>query len=142
MRYYETLYIINPDLAEEDYREVVVKFAGIVEKNNGVVTTVHEWGKKPLAYEVKKKDKGYYVLLRYCGDSGIADQLKRDLKLDDRVLKYQTIKLSDHADPEAIKSKAEQEDARMFGDEATQEEISFEEEVEAERDLEVENGIQ
>ncbi|MFH1243626.1 MAG: 30S ribosomal protein S6 [Pseudomonadota bacterium] len=142
MRYYETLYIINPDLADEDYREVVAKFAGIVEKNNGVVTRVHEWGKKALAYDVKKHDKGYYVLLRYCGDSGITDELKRDLKLDDRILKYQTIKLSDHADPEAIKAKAEQQDGRVFAGEATLEEISLEEEEEVERDLEVENGIQ
>jgi small subunit ribosomal protein S6 len=142
MRYYETLYIINPNLTDEDYREVVAKFAGIVEKNNGVVTRVHEWGKKALAYEVRKQDKGYYVLLRYCGDSGITNELNRDLKLDDRVLKYQTIKLSDHADPEAIKAKAEQEDGRMFGDEATLEEISLEEEEEIGRDSEVENGIQ
>jgi len=105
MRYYETLYIINPSLAEEDYRAVVAKFTDAVEKNKGVVTKVDEWGKKTLAYDIKKFDKGYYVLLQYCGEAGLTAELKRELGLDDRVLKYQTIKLSDDADLEKLKPK-------------------------------------
>ena len=105
MRYYETLYIINPNLAEEDYRAVVAKFTDAVEKNKGVVTKVDEWGKKTLAYDIKKFDKGFYVLLQYCGEAGLTAELKRELGLDDRVLKYQTIKLSDDADPEKLKPK-------------------------------------
>jgi len=105
MRYYETLYIINPSLAEEDYRAVVAKFTDAVEKNKGVVTKVDEWGKKTLAYDIKKFDKGYYVLLQYCGESGLTAEVKREMSLDDRILKYQTIKLSDNADPEELKPK-------------------------------------
>ena len=105
MRYYETLYIINPNLAEEDYRAVVAKFTDAVEKNKGVVTKVDEWGKKSLAYDIKKFDKGSYVLLQYCGEAGLTAELKRELGLDDRVLKYQTIKLSDNADLEKLKPK-------------------------------------
>ena len=105
MRYYETLYIINPNLAEEDYRTVVAKFTDAVEKNKGVVTKVDEWGKKTLAYDIKKFDKGFYVLLQYCGEAGLTAELKRELGLDDRVLKYQTIKLSDNADLEKLKPK-------------------------------------
>ena len=105
MRYYETLYIINPNLAEEDYRAVVAKFTDAVEKNKGVVTKVDEWGKKTLAYDIKKFDKGFYVLLQYCGEAGLTAELKRELGLDDRVLKYQTIKLSDDADLEKLKPK-------------------------------------
>ncbi|MCD6294736.1 MAG: 30S ribosomal protein S6 [Deltaproteobacteria bacterium] len=105
MRYYETLYIINPSLAEEDYRAVVAKFTDAVEKNKGVVTKVDEWGKKTLAYDIKKFDKGFYVLLQYCGEAGLTAELKRELGLDDRVLKYQTIKLSDDADLEKLRPK-------------------------------------
>ncbi|EFK07360.1 ribosomal protein S6 [delta proteobacterium NaphS2] len=103
MRYYETLYIINPNLADEDYRAVVAKFTDVVEKNGGVVTKVDEWGKKTLAYDIKKFDKGFYVLLQFCGEAGLTAELKRELGLDDRVLKYQTIKLSDNADLEKLK---------------------------------------
>ena len=111
MRYYETLYIINPNLAEEDYRSVVAKFTDAVEKNKGVVTKVDEWGKKSLAYDIKKFDKGSYVLLQYCGEAGLTAELKRELGLDDRVLKYQTIKLSDNADLEKLKPKPDPSDA-------------------------------
>ncbi|MCD6306742.1 MAG: 30S ribosomal protein S6 [Deltaproteobacteria bacterium] len=107
MRYYETLYIINPDLSEEAYRDVVDKMTGVIEKQKGVVTKVEEWGKRTLAYEVKKFDKGSYVLLQYCGEPSVIDELKREMTLDDRVIRYQTIKLSDHADPEALKAAAE-----------------------------------
>ena len=105
MRYYETLYIINPNLEDEDYADVVAKFNGLIEKNSGVMIKVDEWGKKNLAYEVKKFDKGCYVLLQYFGESHIVAELKREFKLDERVIKYQTIKLSDTADPEALKSE-------------------------------------
>ena len=111
MRYYETLYIINPNLADEDYRAVVAKFTDAVEKNKGVVTKVNEWGKKTLAYDIKKFDKGFYVLLQYCGEAGLTAELKRELSLDDRVLKYQTIKLSDDADPEKLKPKPDPSEA-------------------------------
>ena len=141
MRYYETLYIVNPNLADEDYKEVVAKFSGLVEKNEGVVTKADEWGKKSLAYTVKKHDKGYYVLLRYCGEPGITDQLKRDLKLDDSVLKYQTIKLSDHVDPAAIKVEARREAVKTDEALTTSEEINPEEEEMTGKDQEGENAI-
>jgi len=103
MRYYETVYIINPNLGDDDYRDVVTKFNNLVEKNKGVVTKVDEWGEKTLAYDVKKFDRGYYVLLQYCGGPDITGVLKRDLGLDDRIIKYQTIKLSDDVDPASLK---------------------------------------
>ena len=105
MRYYETLYIINPNLAEEDYRAVVAKFTDAVGKNKGVVTKVDEWGKKTLAYDIKKFDKGVYVLMQYCGESDLTAEIKREMSLDDRILKYQTIKLSDNADLEKLMPK-------------------------------------
>lgn len=122
MRYYETLYIINPDLSDEEYRDVVAKMNGVIEKEKGVIIRVEEWGKRTLAYEVKKFGKGTYVLLQYCGESGIVGELKREMSLDERVIKFQTIKLSDHADPEALKAageadkKAPAEEERPAGD--------------------------
>jgi small subunit ribosomal protein S6 len=107
MRYYETLYLINPNLSDDDYRDVVTKFNDFVEKNKGVIVKVDEWGKKTLAYEVNKFDKGYYVLLSYCGEPDLITVLKRELKLDERIIKYQTVKLSDSEDPEALKQQSE-----------------------------------
>jgi len=107
MRYYETLFLLNPNLADEDYKALVDKFLGLVEKHKGVLINVDEWGKKPLAYDVKKFNRGYYVLMRYCGGSQIVSELNREFRLDERVLKYQSVKLSDQADPEALKREAD-----------------------------------
>ena len=108
MNYYETLYLINPNLADEEYREVVTKFKDLVEKNDGVIIAIDEWGKKSLAYIVKKFDKGYYVLFQYCGKGSIISEVERNMQLDERVLKFQTIKLAENADPEGIKAKAKE----------------------------------
>ncbi len=105
MRYYETLYLLSPELSEDEYKEVISKFNGIVEKNKGVIIKVDEWGLRELAYRVRKFDKGYYILLQYCGEPGITKEIERDMRLDDRVMKYQTVKLSDKVDPAALKQE-------------------------------------
>ncbi|MCP4681834.1 MAG: 30S ribosomal protein S6 [Desulfobacterales bacterium] len=133
MRYYETLYLINPDLADEDYKGIVEKFNNLIEKNKGELIKVDEWGKKTLAYNIKKFDKGYYVLLKYCGEPGIIEDLKRDLKLDDSILKHQTIKLGDNVDPKALKSEAEKSETKVDDEEKATEE--------PEPEKENENGI-
>jgi small subunit ribosomal protein S6 len=107
MRYYETMYLVNPVIEVEKLTELVSKVNAVVEKNQGVIVKADEWGKKSLAYKVKDFDKAYYLLLQYCGEPSIPAELHRELTLDDRVLKYQTIKLSDEADPEALKPKDE-----------------------------------
>jgi len=105
MRQYETIFIVNPTLVEETYREVVNKFKHTIEKQKGVMVKAEEWGTQRLAYTVRKFDKGAYVLFNYCGDAGVSAELERDLKLDDRVLKYQTVKLDEDVDPQALMTK-------------------------------------
>ena len=102
MRHYETVFIIQPELSEEDYKGVVKKFGDLLEKQRGTTIRVEEWGTQRLAYRVGKYDKGAYVLLNYCGESGITGELERDLKLDDKVLLFQTVKLADNVDPEEL----------------------------------------
>jgi small subunit ribosomal protein S6 len=141
MRYYETLYIINPNLADEDYREVVTKFNNLVEKNKGVLIKVDEWGKKTLAYSIKKFDKGYYVLMQYCGDSGITGELGNDLKLDDKILKFQTIKLSDNEDPDALKAAIEESRPKTGEDLEPTKEVGSEEVGHTKTNEEGANGV-
>jgi small subunit ribosomal protein S6 len=105
MRYYETLYLIKPDLPDEELKGVVSKFGNVFEKNACVTIKVEEWGRRGLAYNKKGKDKGFYVLVRYCGAPGVTREVERELRLDDRVLMFQTVKLQDEADPEALKQQ-------------------------------------
>jgi small subunit ribosomal protein S6 len=143
MRYYETLYIIRPNLAEDGYGEVIEKFKSSIDKQKGVVVKVDEWGSQRLAYRIKKFDKGSYVLMEYCGEPGVTAELERDLKLDDRVLKYQTLKMADNVDPQELVPEEEVGSGKesIAEKETVSEEetaVKDEEEVQVE---EVKNGV-
>ena len=96
------IYIINPNLDTESLSEVVDKFSDIITKLKGYVVKIRQWGKRKLAYEVKQFDKGYYVVCDFCGDPVTVNELERNLKLDDRVLQYITVKIDEDVDPEEL----------------------------------------
>ncbi len=113
MRRYETICIVNPNLDADSLKEVVAKFSGLIQKLKGYLFEVNEWGKRKLAYEVKRFDKGYYVVLDFCGLPEAVRELERSLKLDDRILKYITVKIGEDVDPENLVGKGqEKEDKR------------------------------
>ena len=100
MRRYETLFIVTPDSSEEDLKAVAEKVQGVVTGMNGKLVDYKEQGKKKLAYNVKKQNKGYYVLMDYLGLADLVAELERNMRLDERILKYITLKLADSVDPE------------------------------------------
>ncbi len=88
MNPYEAMYIIVPELDEETNRSVIEKFKGIVEQNGGEIAAVDEWGKRKLAYAIDYKTEGYYVLMSFSGSSELPKELERNLKNDERVLRF------------------------------------------------------
>lgn len=156
MRHYETIYIINPNMVDDTYQEVISKYNDIIEKEKGVLIKVDEWGTQKMAYDVGKFDRGSYILIEYCGLPGLTAELERYLKLDDRILLYQTVKLADTVDPEelllkeeetkkaraAVQEKKAPETAPAPEKEPTKEEVAApKEEKEDETASEVKNGI-
>ena len=145
MRHYETIYIVNPDLADEDYRAILEKFNDLVEKQKGIIIKSQEWGKKSLAYGIKNFNKGFYVLIEFCADQGCTNTLERSLRLDDRILKYQTIKLANKADPDELKKKEEEKEEKkkesVVEEDQQNNEASAIKNGETKPDGEVENGI-
>ena len=113
MRRYETIYIANPNLDDEALKEVVTKFSDLIKKLKGSIVKIDEWGKRKMAYEVKRFDKGHYVLLDFCGLPEMVMELERNLKLDDRILKYSTVKIDEDVDPaELIVEEEKTEDSK------------------------------
>jgi len=98
MRKYETIFIINPDLSEEDTQGVVEKVKELIQSLQGEVLKTDGWGIKKLAYDVKKKSKGYFVLLHFMGTAQILTEVERNLRLMDTVLKHQTVRLDEKAE--------------------------------------------
>ena len=113
MRRYETIYIANPNLDDEALKEIVTKFSDLINKQKGSIVKIDAWGKRKMAYEVKRFDKGHYVLLDFCGPPEMVTELERNLKLDDRILKYSTVKIDEDVDPaELIVEEEKTEDSK------------------------------
>lgn len=109
MRRYETLFIVDPELTDESLKEVAEKFKNIILADKGHIIKYDEWGKRKLAYPVRKHDYGIYILLDYCGPSDIVNELERNMRIDERVLKYITVKISDSFDQEDLEKIKEAE---------------------------------
>lgn len=88
---YESIFIINPKLEEEATKAVVEKFKGLIEAS-GKVESIEEWGRRKLAYPIKKLNEGYYVLVNFNADSSFAHELERIYKITDDVIKYIVLK--------------------------------------------------
>ena len=108
MNHYETIYIVNPTLDDEALKEAIDKFSDLIKKLKGSVVKVNEWGKRKLAYELKRFDRGHYVVLDFCALPKIVTELERNLKLDDRILKYITVKIDENVNPKDLISKAKE----------------------------------
>jgi len=107
MRRYETVFIANSELTDEEQQSLLDKLLGLLPEDQAMLVNLDVWGNKRLAYEVKKQTRGYYVLMDYCGDGVLVKELERNMRLDDRVLKYMTILKDTTVDMEAIKAEME-----------------------------------
>lgn len=105
MRRYETIFILDPDVSEEQRGSVFGRLSDLMGQKAGLQVALDEWGAKKLAYEIKKKHRGYYVRLDYCGGGDLVDEIERFFRIDDRVLKYMTIVLDKAADIEKVKQE-------------------------------------
>ncbi len=83
---YELLYIIDPDLNEEETAAIVAKFKALVEEN-GTLTEIDEWGKRKLAYLINDKPEGYYVLVKFTAAPAFPAELYRVLGITEGVMR-------------------------------------------------------
>ena len=105
MRRYETIIIVDPDLPAEEREPVLQRVADVVKQGDGYLALTDEWGARKLAYEIKKKDRGYYIRFDFCGAGAVVDEMERFFRIDDRVMKYMTVLLDKTADIEKIKEE-------------------------------------
>ena len=95
MKLYELIMILDPALAEEEVEGQIEEMREWVLKGGGTIHEVQRWGKKRLAYEVKKRREGYYVLLHLTADAKTASSLDRNLKISERVLKHMRVRFEE-----------------------------------------------
>jgi small subunit ribosomal protein S6 len=148
-REYETIFILKPDVTNDAIGQANTKIRHVIEAGGGQLLKVENWGRRKLAYEVKKQLKGIYVFFNYLGGAGLVEEVERNLHLTDTVIRYYSIKADENVDP-ATKTSAVTDEtfanasvpgpdeeaiatgqagARPFGDEEEEGAFDFEEAV-------------
>ncbi|MFQ5721058.1 MAG: 30S ribosomal protein S6 [Candidatus Aminicenantales bacterium] len=92
MRQYETVFLIAPTLSEEEKEAVIDNMAEVVSNLKGKMMAKEEWGKRKLAYTIKKFEEAYYVLFHYEGKPEIPGELERRFKQSEAIIRYLTVK--------------------------------------------------
>jgi small subunit ribosomal protein S6 len=106
-REYETIYVLRPDVARESQEKIAQRMGDAVTREGGKLTTIENWGRRQLAYAVKKAKRGVYVYVKYVGGGGAVAEVERNLRMLDDVLKYQTVQVRDDIDASTLTVDAE-----------------------------------
>ena len=97
MNTYETVFIMNPVLSEKQIEETVKKITDFLEKEKSSIKFRENWGLKKLKYPIQNKKTGFYYLLEFQANGNIINEFEVELKRDERILRWQTIKLDKYA---------------------------------------------
>jgi small subunit ribosomal protein S6 len=111
-RHYETIIILSPALSESAVKTILERTSRILEDAKATSLRQDDWGKKRMAYSIKKHAMGHYFYLRYIGTQEAVALVERSLKLDANILRYMTVRLSDplsQKDIEALIERAPKE---------------------------------
>ena len=84
---YEVLYVLNPNLTEEETAAIVEKIKNLIEQNNGTIDELNEWDKRKLAYEINYLTEGYYVLVKFTSGPELPAEVDRILGITDGVIR-------------------------------------------------------
>ena len=97
MNQYETVFILTPVLSDDQMKEAVKKYEDYLTGAGAEIIHEENWGMKKLAYPIQKKSTGFYQLVEYKAEGNVIADVETELKRDERVLRFLTVKLDKHA---------------------------------------------
>jgi small subunit ribosomal protein S6 len=125
VREFETTFVVQPEISEEGLSSIRARLDGILERHGSVRLMCDDLGRKRLAYEIRKFQKGHYLQLVYLDQGPVVPEIERSLRLDDSVLRFLTVQVSKHVeDIEKRKTDAkalEEDRARKAAERAARE---------------------
>jgi small subunit ribosomal protein S6 len=113
LREYETIFLVKPDLTDENVDRVRDRIRGIVDREGGKVLRFTVWGKKRTMYRIAKQPRAIYVHAHYLGAPGLVAEVERNLHNLDEVTRFLSVKIADEVDPE---TRPVLEDVKLAGD--------------------------
>lgn len=114
MRRYEQVCILRPSLSEEEITRIIDTTTQLILDDEGAIIFQNKWGMRKLAYPIKKESQGYYVLSDFASSPEVVAEIERKFRIDDAVLKYLTIKISDSISGEEIETARSEAEARAI----------------------------
>ncbi|MFB3925216.1 MAG: 30S ribosomal protein S6 [Syntrophales bacterium] len=105
MKRYEVVFIALSDLPKDEIDALIERYKAVIVDQKGIPIKAEKWGTRKLAYRIKKQLKGFYVLLDFAGDAVVVNELERIFKFDDKILRFLTIKKSDHVDMKELEKE-------------------------------------
>ena len=94
---YETVFIMNPVLSDEQVKECAQKFVAYIKDNGGSIVFENNWGMRKLAYPIQKKVNGFYYLVEFKAGSDLISRMEVEFKRDERIMRFLTILLDKHS---------------------------------------------
>ena len=108
-REYETIFILRSDTNQDGITQVNGRVRTVIENLGGKALKLDNWGKRKLAYEIKKNLKGIYMYWQYLGTTGLVEEIERNLRMLDSVIRYYTVKIDEDVTPDARPSAVDDE---------------------------------
>ena len=97
MNHYETVFILNPVLSDDQVKETVKKYEDFLDSKGAKMVNKENWGLKKLAYPIQHKKSGFYHLFEYQVEGEVIDQLELLFRRDESMMRFLTVKLDKHA---------------------------------------------
>jgi len=107
MRRYEVVFIVHPDLTDEEVKAVSDRYGDLIVAQKGTIIKTEDWGRRKLAYDIKKQSKGAYFLIDFYGPGQMIKEIERNFNIDDKILRFLTVKISDAFDPSMLDQEKE-----------------------------------
>lgn len=95
MRIYEELFIVRPDITDEEADHIVDQVKSVITNAAGTVDKVEKWGVRKLAYRVGKRNEGFYILIQFSATSSTVKEVERRLRVNDSVMKFITVRIDE-----------------------------------------------
>ena len=109
MAFYESIFIARQELGEKDLENTVENFKKILENNNANLVDTESWGLRNLAYKIEKNKKGHYIVLKIDGNGLAIQELERNMRIDENVIRYLSLKTeSINTEPSILAKKAKE----------------------------------
>lgn len=123
-RRYETVFILTPVLSEEQTKEAIEKYRKFLKKEGANIIHEDSWGLRKLAYPIQKKTTGFYHLVEYEAEGNLIDTLEVELKRDERIIRFLTMKMEKHAITYAEKRRRIAKEKKVESNEKKAEEVT------------------